>query len=343
MERIPVKGQFTESVVLVGESLQNLQQHIPSQKVFVITDQNIQRIYGRLWDMFPSYVLAPGEKSKVLEMAGSIHRWLIRNDADRRSFILAVGGGMVCDLAGFVASTFMRGLDFGFVATSLLAQVDASVGGKNGVNIDGYKNIVGTFNQPGFVICDTNSLQTLPMRELKNGLAEVVKHALIADAGMFDKIENSISDIFDLKPEIINYMVSRSVHIKSGVVSMDERETGLRRVLNLGHTWGHAVEKTDSISHGQAVAIGLAFAAELSLKKGYMNIHERDRLLSLLQNLGLPIETQTPRNVIFEALLKDKKKEEGIMHFVLMKGIGEVVIEPIPVQELRNFAFNSER
>jgi 3-dehydroquinate synthase len=338
MERIPVKGQFTESVVLVGESLHNLEEYLPSQKVFVITDQNIHRLHGRLWDMYPYYNLAAGEKSKVLEMAGSIYRWLIRNDADRRSFILAVGGGMVCDLSGFVASTFMRGLDFGFVATSLLAQVDASVGGKNGVNIDGYKNIVGTFNQPKFVICDTNSLQTLPMRELKNGLAEVVKHALIADAEMFGRIEKNLSAIFDLNPEIINYLVSRSVHIKAGVVTRDERETGLRRILNLGHTWGHAVEKTDGISHGHAVSIGLAFAADLSVAKKLMNKQERDRLILLLQNLGLPVKTQTPRNVIFDALLKDKKKEEGIMHFVLMKGIGEVVIEPIPIQELREFA-----
>lgn len=338
MEKIPVKGQYTESVVLVGESLKNFRQHIPSQKVFVITDQNIHRLYGRMWDDLPCFTLVPGEKSKVLEMAGSIHRWLIRNDADRRSFILAVGGGMVCDLAGFVASTFMRGLDFGFIATSLLAQVDASVGGKNGVNIDGYKNIVGTFNQPGFVICDTSSLQTLPMKELKNGLAEVVKHALIADRDMFDRIENNLTGIFDLNPEIINYLVSRSVHIKADVVSSDERETGLRRVLNLGHTWGHAVEKTDGIAHGHAISIGMAFAADLSVKKGAMNTHERDRLLTLLQNLGLPIETQTPRNVIFEALLKDKKKEEDIMYFVLMKGIGAVTIEPIPIQELREFA-----
>jgi 3-dehydroquinate synthase len=337
MEKIPLKGQYTESLILIGERLENLHAYIPKQKVFVITDQHVHHIYGHMWKDFPTYLLAPGESSKVLELAGSIYRWLISNDADRSAFIVAVGGGMVCDLAGFVASTFMRGLNFGFVASSLLAQVDASVGGKNGVNIDGYKNIVGTFNQPGFVICDTNMLKSLPITELQNGLAEVVKHALITDHEMFARIQNNISAIFALQPDIINYLVSRSVHIKSQIVAQDERETGERRKLNLGHTWGHAVEKTDRIPHGHAVSIGLVFAADLSVSKGYLTIQERNSLVQLLQALGLPTATQTPVETVFQALLKDKKKEAGNMHFVLMKGIGHVVVEPIPINTLYDF------
>lgn len=340
MEKIPLKGQYTASMVLVGERIENLHTYTPSGQLFYITDENIHRLYGHHWQDKPCFVLAPGESSKVPELALSIYRWLIQEGADRQSFIVGVGGGMVCDLAGFVATTYLRGLRFGFVATSLLAQVDASVGGKNGVNIDGFKNLVGTFNQPEFVICDTGLLATLPQAEVQNGLAEVVKHALIADADMFDKIAGNIPNILSLQPDIINHLVSRSVHIKSAIVERDERENNERRKLNLGHTWGHAVEKTDRIPHGHAVSIGLVFAADLSVNMGYMSTRERDRLIALLQNLGLPVSTQTQVSKIYDALLKDKKKEAETMHFVLMKGIGNVVVEPVSLVDLYTFAMN---
>ena len=340
MERIPVQGQYTESEVLVGERMENLSAYAKADKVFYITDENVHRLYGHHWVGKPCFVLKPGEGSKVPELALEIYRWLIREGADRQSFIAGVGGGMVCDLAGFVATTYLRGLRFGFVATSLLAQVDASVGGKNGVNIDGYKNLVGTFNQPEFVICDTALLKTLPLAEVQNGLAEVVKHALIADADMFDKITSNITNILSLQPDMINYLVSRSVHIKSAIVSRDERENNERRKLNLGHTWGHAVEKTDRIPHGHAVSIGLVFAADLSVKMGYMSTRERESLVALLQKLGLPVSTQTPAATVYDALLKDKKKEAGTMHFVLMKGIGNVVVEPVALKDLYTFAMS---
>lgn len=338
MEKITVKGLSGNSTILVGESIKRLYDHLPSAGVFVITDQNVDAIYRHLWDGLPCHVLKPGEASKSLHTAEAIYRWLVDQGADRKAFILGIGGGMVCDLAGFVASTYMRGLDFGFVATSLLAQVDASVGGKNGVNIDGYKNIVGTFNQPKFVFCDTNMLRSLPREELQNGLAEVVKHALIADEAMFTLIENHVGPVFQLDSEVINHLVSRSVQIKAGVVTKDEREAGLRRVLNLGHTWGHAIEKTDGIAHGHAVSIGLVFAASMSVKKGYLHEIQRQRVIDLLGRLQLPVASTTPTEQVFEALLKDKKKEAGHMHFVLMKGIGSVTVEAIPLEELRDFA-----
>jgi len=338
MEKITISGLHSNSDILVGERVGRLPDYLPSGKVFVITDRHISQLYGHFWKDMPAYTVDPGERSKTPETAIAIYRWLIRLGADRQSFIAGIGGGMVCDLAGYVASTFLRGIGFGFVATSLLAQVDASVGGKNGVNIDGYKNLVGTFNQPAFVICDTALLNSLPAAELRNGLAEVVKHALIADQEKFDRIEENVEAIMNLDPSIINYLVSRSVHIKAAVVTQDEREAGLRRILNLGHTWGHAVEKTDGIPHGNAVSIGLVFAAGLSVKKGLMLPQEKQRLEALLVRLGLPVSTSADPHLIFDALLKDKKKEAGHMHFVLMKGIGEVVVEAIPIGELREFA-----
>jgi 3-dehydroquinate synthase len=337
MEKITVAGLQSNSDILVGESVDKLPDYLPDTKVFVITDGHILHTYGHLWKGTPCYSVKPGEKSKSLGTAIEIYRWLISQNADRSSFILGIGGGMVCDLAGFVASTYLRGIKFGFVATSLLAQVDASVGGKNGVNVDGYKNIVGTFNQPAFVLCDTSLLKTLPSEELRNGLAEVVKHALIADNEMFDLIEQQTDAILNLDPGMINYLVSRSVKIKSAVVSSDERETGLRRVLNLGHTWGHAVEKTEGIPHGYAVSIGLVFAAGLSVAKRYLLQRDKERLENLLIRLGLPLLTYANIHELFDALLKDKKKEADHVHFVLMQGIGKVVVEPISITDIRDY------
>lgn len=337
MEKITIRGLHSNSDVLVGESIGHLQRYLPDAKTFVITDRHIGELYRHHWKGIPAYHVEPGEKSKSPESATELYRWLINHQADRKSFVVGIGGGMVCDLAGFIASTFLRGIGFGFVATSLLAQVDASVGGKNGINIDGFKNLVGTFNQPAFVICDTSLLESLPPTELRNGLAEVVKHALIADKDMFANMEAHTEAILQLEADMINDLVSRSVKIKAHIVSQDEREVGLRRVLNLGHTYGHAVEKTDALPHGYAVSIGLVFAADLSVSKRMMLQHEKERLENLLLKLGLPLMTRTNPTIIFDALLKDKKKEADFMHFVLMKGIGNVVVEPIAIKELREY------
>lgn len=336
-KQIILTGKYGKSSVLVGESIDNLAVHLPSGNVWAITDENLYYHYRKYFNGMQVYVIEPGEQSKNFGAIVSVCRWLMEQGAGRDAFILGVGGGVVCDIAGFVASVFMRGVEFGFVATSLLAQVDGSIGGKNGVNLDGYKNIIGTFNQPGFVICDTKMLHTLPPAEFKNGMAEVIKHALIADREMFDNILNHHMDILQLQTEVVNYLVKRSVEIKAAVVSTDEREQGERRKLNLGHTWGHAVEKIEGIPHGQAVSIGLAFAAKLSEAKGILSADERNQVVSLLKTFHLPVETKTTQIKIYEALLKDKKKEKGHIYFVLMKGIGKVKIERMSLSELQEF------
>jgi len=334
MEKVEVKGYKAISQILIGESIDNLKNYVADRKFFIITDRNIDKLYE---DRFPKasvYSIEPVETSKSLQITMDIYRWLIDHKADRNSFIVGIGGGVVCDLAGYVASTFMRGIDFGFVATSLLAQVDASVGGKNGIDLDGYKNIIGTFNQPKFVICDISLLKTLPPVEFSNGMAEVVKHALIADKSKFEFIEKNREEILSLNKEMIEYLVTRSVKIKANIVEEDEHEQGSRRVLNLGHTWGHAVEKLNKIPHGQAVSIGLIFSANLSVEKGLLSAEDRDRLKKLLTDLGLPTTTTANPKQLFDVLQKDKKRENDFVHFVLMKGIGNVVVEKISLSEL---------
>ncbi len=195
--------------------------------------------------------------------------WWI-NEIDRTAFIVGIGGGIVCDITGFVASTYLRGVRFGFAATTLLAQVDASAGGKNGVNFSGYKNMVGMFNQPEFVICDPEVLQTLSERDRGCGLAEIVKHAAIADDGLFCYLEENVGEVLALSPPTVRRMVYDSVVIKSEIVNRDEKETGERRKLNFGHTFGHAVEKITGAPHGEAVSIGMMVAARLSARRGYL-------------------------------------------------------------------------
>jgi len=337
MELVEVKGNESFSRILIGESIDNLKNHTSNSKLFIITDGNVKRLYSDRFPIAPLYCIEPGETSKNFQTTINIYRWLLENNADRSSFIVGIGGGVVCDMAGFVASTFMRGVNFGFVATTLLAQVDASVGGKNGIDLDGYKNIIGTFNQPKFVICDISMLKTLPTIEFANGMAEVVKYALISDKSMFDDIEKHRTEILALNDGLIEYLVTRSVKIKASIVEADERENGLRRVLNLGHTWGHAVEKLMGIPHGQAVSIGLLFAANLSIAKGLLSIEERDRLENILSNFGLPTKTDANPKHIFEILQKDKKRENEFVHFVLMKGIGSVEVDKINLKELEKF------
>jgi 3-dehydroquinate synthase len=339
METIEVKLKNRQSNVIVGECLNNLEKYLKGRSNFIITDKNVNDIYADRFPPCPVYVIEPGEKSKDLNVVALISRWLLDQGADRSSFITGIGGGVVCDLAGFVASTYLRGIRFGFVATSLLAQVDAAIGGKNGVNLDGYKNMVGTFTQPEFVICDVDLLISLPHKEFISGMAEVIKHALISDRHQFAHLEEFSDAILAKERNEMEHMVGHSARIKAAVVENDELEKGERRKLNLGHTWGHAVEKVTGMPHGEAVSVGLAFSARLSRKKGLLNEMEEGRIIKLLTDYELPVRTDSDPAEIFEALVRDKKKEGGAIHFILMKGIGETVIESIRVEELKNFAF----
>ncbi len=326
----------------MGEKLEMLEEHLPDEEVYIITDRHVKQLYGDEFPGFPVYVMEPGEAAKTPETVAQICQWLIGKKAGRDAFLLGIGGGVVCDVTGFAASVYLRGIDFGFVATTLLAQVDAALGGKNGVNLDGYKNIMGTFNQPHFVACSTAMLHTLPEKELQNGLAEAVKHTLIADKRMFHEICERVDDILALDDEMIRKLVSHSIRVKSDIVGRDEIEEGERRKLNLGHTWGHAVEKTDGIPHGQAVSIGMVFAATLSEQRGLLKPGERQEVINLLHALDLPLQSFTPVEQVFDALARDKKRKGTHVHFVLMNGIGDVVVEAISLKEIGDFARSIE-
>lgn len=334
MRELKIKGTTGDSTLYIGESLQNLKDYIPPVKTVIITDSNVKYHYHK--DFPPAEVIeiGIGEKIKNLDTVRMVYEKLIDFEADRSSFIVGIGGGIVCDIAGFVASTYLRGVRFGFVSSTLLSQVDASVGGKNGVNFGGYKNMVGVFNQPEFVICDMGLLMTLPKKEVLCGLAEIVKHAAIGDAALFSYLETHYEKALALDHEVIERLVWDSVVLKSTVVNRDEREAGERRKLNFGHTFGHAIEKTAGVPHGEAISVGMVIASSLSEKRGLLTAEDVKRIESLLKRLGLPTILQLNEEKVLEALRRDKKRQSENIHFVLLQSLGHAIVEKISIKEL---------
>ncbi len=334
METFYIKNQARFSFIHVGEKLKNLEQYLPSNQVIIITDENIKKYYQNDFPNVPVITIGTGEKIKTLATVEYILKKLIDYSCDRSSFIVGVGGGIVCDIAGFAASIFLRGINFGFVSTSLLSQVDASVGGKNGVNLDAYKNMVGGFNQPEFVICDIDLLNTLPGTQISNGLAEIVKHALVFDKELFDFIEQNRKKALELDYDTIFRLVLDSVKIKSKIVQLDEKESGERRKLNFGHTIGHAIEKIDQTSHGSAVSIGMVAAAQLSHKKGLLDYNDVLQIHELLTGLHLPTSLNYNADDIINAAAKDKKKHGDNLFYVFLEKIGKARVEKTDFNEL---------
>lgn len=327
------------SQVVIGQVLDRLPDFLPEdKKIIVITDTNVYRYYKPVVDRYENIVIGPGEEHKTLGTLEGIYSELIALGADRESFVLGFGGGIVTDIAGFAASTYMRGLRFGFVATTLLAQVDASVGGKNGVNCDGYKNMVGTFNQPEFVLCDQSVLKTLPEREFRGGLAEIVKSGLIRDAGLFGLFGKHAFDDFRNDGNLLREAITRAVKVKKAIVDADEKEQGERKLLNLGHTFAHAIEKsTRQFEHGEAVAIGLVMIADLSVKMGLMSSADAARIKNAIERMGLPTDAGIPVETLFEALRSDKKKEGGSVSLILPRGVGDCEIRKMEFGELKKW------
>ncbi len=341
MRTLEIQGITGSSKIMVGERLENLKNHISSENFVIITDKNVRRIYGKSFPQCEVIEISTGEKIKNLDTLQEIYGKLVDIEADRSLFIVGIGGGIVCDIAGFVASTYLRGVRFGFVSSTLLAQVDASVGGKNGVNFHGYKNMIGNFNQPEFVICDMNLLKTLPKREVLCGFGEIAKHAFIGNIKMCEYLEENYSRALDLDEEVISKLVYDSVVIKSTIVNLDEREKGERKKLNFGHTFGHAIEKTtDILLHGEAISVGMVVAANLSVKRGLLSKEEAKRIETLLAMLELPVTLDLDRKKMIDAIKRDKKREGGNIDFVLLESLGNAILEKISIKELEEVVFD---
>jgi len=334
MRTLEIKGNTGNSKIYLNRSFTTVEELIKEKQVVIITDENVRNLYGEKFPKGDVITVGTGEKNKTLHTIEYIYKKLMDIGFDRSGFILGIGGGIVCDITGFVASTYMRGVKFGFIASTLLAQVDASIGGKNGVNFEGYKNIVGVFNQPEFVICDSEMLKTLPEKELKIGYAEIIKHALIGDPKLLDYIEKNYKKALLLIPEVIEKVTHDALAVKAGIVNSDEKEKGERRKLNFGHTMAHAFEKTTELTHGEAVAAGMGIAAKFSMRLSGFPGEEEKRIYDILKKFDLNRSLDFNCEEIKDAVRMDKKKEGEHIHFILLKKIGECIVEKIPMTVL---------
>lgn len=317
-----------------------LEQLKVGKKVFLVTNQAVRYLYGGIVEMSLAekgyetiiFEMRDGEEYKTLATAEKIYNLAFEGGLDRFSPVLALGGGVVGDVAGFVAATYQRGLPFIQVPTTLLAQVDSSVGGKVAVNHPQGKNMIGAFYQPSMVIADTSTLGSLPDREIRSGMAEIIKYGVIWDEVFFSWLEENMIRLLALDAKYVVQAVVQSCRIKAGVVEEDETEQGIRAVLNFGHTVGHAVEALTgykAYKHGEAVGIGMAAAAKLAVKKGLLIKSDSERIINLILRAGLPVDL--PEGIsskeLIDRLHRDKKVTGGKLTFIFPKSIGNVIID----------------
>ncbi|MFO7852778.1 MAG: 3-dehydroquinate synthase [Bacteroidota bacterium] len=331
-----IKYDGIRTNVHIGNAWELLQALTPVKDVIIITDINVSGLYGDHFPEYPVITIGTGERVKEPDTVETIIKHLLAIGADRSSFLLGIGGGVVCDITGFVASIFMRGIKFGFVSTTLLSQVDASIGGKNGVNLNGIKNIIGCFKQPSFVICDAALLKTLSEEEFISGLGELVKHALIRDYLLFELIEKNVEPILERREELLKELISRSIAIKASIVEKDEKEEGERRVLNFGHTLGHAIESATGLSHGVSIAAGMMTATEISYDEKLIKKEEVERVGNLFKRLGLLAQIESSWEDISERIYADKKRKGNTIYYILLNGIGKAIQKEYPLDELLN-------
>ncbi len=309
--------------------------------VALVTNQTVGRFYAeKIIDALRSVgsnvskiIIPDGESFKSNATLCNIYDGLIAAGIDRGGAIIALGGGVVGDIAGFAAATYLRGIPFVQVPTTLLAQVDSSVGGKTGINLEQGKNLVGAFYQPSLVVIDLSTLKTLPEREYLSGLAEVIKYGVVFDKELFAELEASINQILARDTECLLPIIKRCCQLKAAVVEEDEREVGIRRVLNFGHTFGHVIENLAGYGaylHGEAVAIGMVMASRYSCAQGYCSATETERIVSLLARLGLPVSwPEFAGETVIRLLQRDKKVRDAGLSFICNRGIGNFHIERI--------------
>ncbi len=345
MKRIRINTARKYDVIVGDGLLKEIGNHISyftkSAKIAIISDSNVWPLYGKTVTNglnssgFETchFVFNAGEENKNANTYLSILNFLAENQLTRSDFLIALGGGVVGDVTGFAAATFLRGISYIQIPTTLLAMVDSSVGGKTAIDLPAGKNLAGAFYQPIFVLCDLNTLNTLPNEIFRDGCAEVIKYGMLYDPELFKHLEKYNLN-FDQE-----YVISRSIEWKNNAVTADEFDRGERQKLNLGHTFGHCVEKLSqfSISHGQAVAIGMDIVTKAACSKGLCQIETYEKSHAVLHAFGLPTSTYFSASAIYESMLSDKKRFGQTLNLILPKKIGSCEIHPTPIDELQSF------
>lgn len=358
-------GERSYDIYIGGKLLSRLPEllpmDVPGGSFFIISDENVKTYATQARKLLKDagarvceiLILKPGEKTKSFTEFEKVCRWMLQNGVERTSTLIAIGGGVIGDLGGYAASSVMRGINFVQVPTTLLAQVDSSVGGKTGINAPEGKNMVGAFYQPKAVIADLDTLKTLPRRELLAGYAEIVKYGLLGDYAFFQWLEENGRDVCAMEPEALSYAIEKSVHAKALIVAADEREQGRRALLNLGHTFAHALESAarfdGRLLHGEAVSLGMVMAFDLSVRMGLCSPEDLARVEEHLISVGLPIRASfidpalntSPKNLL-DIMGRDKKTEKGKMAFILVDGIGQAFVNRnVPLDLVRSVLKNS--
>ena len=332
MEKIP----YTNTSIYFDDSFSSLFKHIDldSSNVFLIVDSNIYDLHSKKFHEFENILVVESvEDSKSLAYLDTLIDKLILLGCNRSSFIVGVGGGVICDIAGFIASIYMRGLRFGFVPTTLLSITDASIGGKNGVNFKGIKNIIGTINEPEFLLIDFSFLKTLSDFELSNGYSEIIKHACISSDKLFSLLEQVK---LDYNTNSFKEILKESIKVKLNIISNDLNENNSRKLLNFGHTFGHAIEAKYKMSHGEAISLGIVLAINLSSKFGYLDDNSTIvRITNLLSKFSLPIDiNKYNKKSLMYYVTKDKKSRGKYVDFIVLNSIGSAEVKSLLIEQL---------
>lgn len=313
-------------------SFSQLNTLVDKKKTIVLTDRNIFEAHQEKFIGWELIVIEPGEEHKIQSTVDEVIRLMIEMEADRSTTLVGVGGGVITDLSGYIASVFMRGISFGFVPTTLLGMVDASVGGKNGIDVGVYKNMVGVIRQPKFLFYDYSFLATLPELVWSDGFAEIIKHACIKDAVAFKQLEKEDIDSIRNQSNVLGALIQRNVLLKTKVVQNDEFEKGERKLLNFGHTLGHAIETQYALTHGQAVAIGMSYALRLS--EQLTGFQDSEKVRTVIKQYRLPINGDFDVKKVLDILKMDKKRVDKNMNFILLEKVGKGIIQSIPMVQL---------
>lgn len=317
-----------------NEPFESIEAIAKGKPVIIITDKNLFRHYQHKLERYKTIVIPAGESNKSWEMAKQVTEGLVSYEADKTHLIVGVGGGMITDITGFVAAVYMRGVDAGFVPTSLLAMADASIGGKNGVNLGAYKNMMGTIRQPRFILFDPRFLQTLPDDEWSNGFAEIIKYGCLFDKELLNELNLHDLGFYKSNQEALQQLIERSVVFKNKTVQEDEHERGMRKLLNFGHTIGHAIENNYGMAHGKAVAIGMMTACKLSEQYTGLKSEETAFLKTILEQYRLPSSLKFDAQKIMQTLRMDKKRQAEEVDFIMLETLGKSVIRKTSFSEI---------
>lgn len=305
-----------------------------AEHTVLVTDEHIAGLYPHFFRKHRTLVVRPTEADKSMETIMRLSYELLRMGATRKTILVGVGGGIVSDITGFLAAIYMRGIAFGFVPTTLLGMVDAAIGGKNGVNLGLNKNILGTIRQPSFIFYDTQFLKTLPDEEWSNGFAEIIKYACIFDAEMYGALKKNNISFYKQDAEALSALIEKCVAWKNKTVIEDERETGIRKLLNFGHTAGHAIENLYDLSHGKAVGIGMVIACMVSCNAVQLDAKAVTELKELLTQYHLPVKIKLDTASVMELLRMDKKRNDDDVDYIVLEKIGEGAIKTLPFAEI---------